>query len=143
MFPYTPPQARPYSVNVELANANRTHPWNAMISPLAPAFRPLVHPFYPGATAAIPEAAVTSPSWRVIAAPTIPQINAGASPLQIHKPASVKHLTCYFWAKNGTCKFSEENCLYAHRDTGKVAQGPLQVESGRRFLSKFPSSITS
>lgn len=147
MFHYTPPQARTYSVNVELPNANRTSPWNAMTPTLAPAFRPSVQPSYPGDKAAMPEGAVASPSWRVIATPQMPQVQSGASSLpvhpQAHKPASVKHLTCYFWAKNGACKFSEENCLYAHRDTGKIAQGPLQVELGCRFLSQRPHHLSS
>lgn len=29
---------------------------------------------------------------------------------------SVKHLTCFWWKEKGTCRYSEEDCLYAHRD---------------------------
>ena len=42
---------------------------------------------------------------------------------------SVKHLTCWYWSK-GHCRFTEENCLYAHRNTGKVAKAPKQATLG-------------
>jgi hypothetical protein len=32
---------------------------------------------------------------------------------------SVKHLTCFWWKEKGSCKYSDEECLYAHHDTGK------------------------
>lgn len=81
----------------------------------------------------MPETTALSQPWRLTAAANKAYAGTGVNPMQVPKPASVKHLTCYFWAKNGVCKFSEEDCLYAHHDTGKVAQGPLQVEQGRRF----------
>ncbi|KAL2043759.1 hypothetical protein N7G274_003278 [Stereocaulon virgatum] len=44
---------------------------------------------------------------------------------------SVKNLTCYFWLKHGKCKWTDEECLYAHYHTGKAASGPVQVEQGK------------
>ena len=41
-----------------------------------------------------------------------------------------KLLTCSYW-NTGYCKWSEEECLYSHRPTGKVASPPQQVEQGR------------
>lgn len=130
MLPYARPQPRTYCVEFEAANGHYTRPWNGST------FQPPTYPFHQGDATLMPGTAATSPSWRVTAAPNVSHVNTGVSPTQIPKPASVKHLTCYFWAKNGSCKFSDEDCLYAHRDTGKVAQGPLQVELGRRFISK-------
>ena len=46
------------------------------------------------------------------------------------KGQSMKHLTCYFWWENGHCKYSEEDCLYSHAETGRVAGPPTQVEPG-------------
>lgn len=46
---------------------------------------------------------------------------------------SVKNLTCYFWLKHGKCKWTDEECLYAHYHTGKAASGPVQVEQGSKF----------
>jgi hypothetical protein len=137
MMPYPPAQPRTCCVELDSTNSHRPPPWNAM----APGFQPpaSAYPFRQGATASRPETAATSQLWRVAtSAPQRPHVDSGVNPLQVPKPASVKHLTCYFWAKNGVCKFSEEDCLYAHRDTGKVAQGPLQVELGRRCLSNPP-----
>ena len=33
---------------------------------------------------------------------------------------SVKHLTCFWWKEKGTCRFSEEECLYAHHDVSQM-----------------------
>ena len=55
--------------------------------------------------------------------------NISFSPLE--KPRSMKHLTCFFWAQ-GHCKWEEDDCLYAHRQTGHVAGGPLRLERGRK-----------
>lgn len=72
-------------------------------------------------------------SWRVIAPPkSSERSHKTSSSTTTNSPPSVKHLTCYFWAKNGTCKWNDDECLYAHHDTGKVANGPLQVEPGRK-----------
>lgn len=38
-----------------------------------------------------------------------------------------KTLTCYFWAKDRKCNRSDEQCAYAHHDTGTVAQPPPQL----------------
>ncbi|MCJ1237362.1 hypothetical protein MMC14_005347 [Varicellaria rhodocarpa] len=43
---------------------------------------------------------------------------------------SVKHLTCYYWKKVGKCRFSEEECLYSHKNTGQLAEAPQKVEPG-------------
>lgn len=136
MLPFASPQPRNYCVKLEATAGHRTQPWTGVTHGLAPAFQPPVYPFHQGVTIAMPETTATSRPWRVTAAPNMPCASTGVSPTQVPKPASVKHLTCYFWAKNGACKFSEEDCLYAHHDTGKVAQGPLQVELGRRCLSR-------
>lgn len=132
MLPYTP-RRRNDCVQLEHATGHRTQPWNGATPDLSPAFQPPVHPFNQRMTIAMPETTAASQPWSLTAAANKAYASAGVSPMQVPKPASVKHLTCYFWAKNGVCKFSEENCLYAHHNTGKVAQGPLQVEQGRRF----------
>jgi hypothetical protein len=54
-------------------------------------------------------------------------------------PRSAKNHTCYFWAKGG-CKYSEEECLYAHRPTGKTANQPVRLEPGRKF--SCPNTLT-
>lgn len=133
MLPYARTQPQTYCVKYEATNGHHTQPWNGVT---APAFQPPTYPFHQDDTTLMPGTAATSRPWRVTATPNVSHVNTGVSPTQIPKPASVKHLTCYFWAKNGSCKFSEEDCLYTHRDTGKVAQGPLQVELGRRFISR-------
>ncbi|PGH08994.1 hypothetical protein AJ79_05789, partial [Helicocarpus griseus UAMH5409] len=43
---------------------------------------------------------------------------------------SVKHLTCWWWSEKGECRYSEQECLYAHHRTGKVADAPRQVKPG-------------
>lgn len=43
---------------------------------------------------------------------------------------SVKHLTCWWWYEKGQCRYSESECLYAHHDTGLVADAPRQVKPG-------------
>ncbi|EXJ92724.1 hypothetical protein A1O3_01276 [Capronia epimyces CBS 606.96] len=43
---------------------------------------------------------------------------------------SVKHLTCFWWWEKGECRFSEEDCLYAHHDTGHYTLAPRQVVPG-------------
>ncbi|KAI4140226.1 MAG: hypothetical protein L6R39_005893 [Caloplaca ligustica] len=37
-----------------------------------------------------------------------------------------KHLTCFYWAKNGSCRYSGEECAYAHYNTGIVANDPMR-----------------
>ena len=86
-------------------------------------------------TAAVkPSTPAAAQSWRVISPPMVPLSEVTSSPSKMTKPASVKHLTCFFWAKNGVCKFNEAECLYAHHNTGKIANGPLQVEPGRELI---------
>lgn len=52
-----------------------------------------------------------------------------ATPHPYGKP-SVKHLTCFWWKVKGDCRFSEADCLYAHHDTGLLADAPRQVTPG-------------
>ena len=40
-----------------------------------------------------------------------------------------KHLTCYYWAKNGSCRYSDEECAYAHYNTGIVAHDPMHNQT--------------
>lgn len=49
-----------------------------------------------------------------------------------HGKPSVKHLTCFWWKVKGDCRFTEEDCLYAHHDTGLLADAPRQVTPGGR-----------
>ena len=51
-------------------------------------------------------------------------------PIDVSQPNSVKHLTCWYWA-NGSCRLSENMCLYSHYDTGRVAEPPIQRHPGR------------
>ena len=49
-----------------------------------------------------------------------------------------KALTCYYWANYEKCKFDDAVCGYAHYDTGRVAEKPVQVEPGsKRFWILF------
>ncbi len=50
------------------------------------------------------------------------------------QPPSVKHLTCWYWANKG-CKLADDVCLYAHFDTGRLADPPVKVQRGREFPS--------
>ena len=47
-----------------------------------------------------------------------------------HGKPSVKHMTCFWWKEKGECRFSEEDCLYSHHDTGLYADPPRQVLPG-------------
>ncbi|KAJ9631045.1 hypothetical protein H2203_001573 [Taxawa tesnikishii (nom. ined.)] len=47
--------------------------------------------------------------------------SARPMPKNFHRP-----LTCYYWW-NGNCTKSDEECMYAHRDTGLVASAPIVV----------------
>ena len=53
--------------------------------------------------------------------PSIPRSDT-SSPLTMAGPRSrsVKHLTCFWWKEKGTCRYSDDECLYAHHDTGKL-----------------------
>ena len=46
---------------------------------------------------------------------------------------SVKHLTCWWWFEKGQCRYDEDDCLYAHHDTGMVADAPRQVKPGGMY----------
>ena len=62
------------------------------------------------------------------------------SPSQGSRP--MKHLTCYFWKVVGNCKYSEATCLYAHRDTGHIANAPILVEPGTFSLAYDSQAIS-
>ena len=53
---------------------------------------------------------------------------------------SVKHLTCYSWKSHGSCRKRAEDCPYAHHDTGRYAEQPMPLISGRKL---FVSSCSS
>ncbi|KAL9025470.1 MAG: hypothetical protein Q9196_005712 [Gyalolechia fulgens] len=40
-----------------------------------------------------------------------------------------KHLTCFYWAKNGACRYTDDECAYAHYNTGIVAHDPMHHQS--------------
>ncbi|KAI4163991.1 MAG: hypothetical protein LQ342_002488 [Letrouitia transgressa] len=50
-----------------------------------------------------------------------------------------KQLTCYYWAKNGSCRYSDNECSYAHYDTGTVADDPMRYEVEGRNTNHPPS----
>ncbi|KIV76870.1 hypothetical protein PV11_08721 [Exophiala sideris] len=43
---------------------------------------------------------------------------------------SVKHMTCFWWRNQGFCKKTDEECSYAHWDTGLYSDAPKQVNPG-------------
>lgn len=127
MNPYTPPRSRLSYTEQE----SGMQFWNRNSGPSETSFTPDYH-HHQSTTPTPAHKASNSQSWRVIAPPKSSERSHKTSPSTTNSPPSVKHLTCYFWAKNGTCKWNDEECLYAHHDTGKVANGPLQVEPGRK-----------
>ncbi|KAL9100395.1 MAG: hypothetical protein Q9187_009368 [Circinaria calcarea] len=71
---------------------------------------------------------------------SVPNYNGGDARKQgpLAKQAekrSVKHLTCYYWYKEGPCRWTEDQCAYAHVWTGKVAEKPVTLRQGRRSRS--------
>ena len=44
-----------------------------------------------------------------------------------------KSLTCYYWATQGACKHRNEDCIYAHYDTGNVARPPGAYKKSKTF----------
>jgi hypothetical protein len=73
--------------------------------------------------------------------PTSPK-HRRATPHPHGKP-SVKHLTCFWWKVKGDCRFSEEDCLYAHRETGLLADAPRQVVPGGEKICGFLCADTA
>lgn len=137
---YLPPQARLQASMSCTNDAQRVQMWNpARISPPAPVAS---SPYY-ARNAATPGPAqmMNTQSWRTISPPKPSFPGPKTSPSSSNSNNSVKHLTCYFWAKNGVCKWSDDDCLYAHYNTGKTASGPLQVEPGREFPCSFDPVI--
>lgn len=130
---YLPPQARLQASMSCTHDAPRVQIWNP--TSLSPPARVPPSPYYPrqAATPVPAQTALNAQSWRVISPPKPPISGPKTSPSSSNSIPSVKHLTCYFWAKNGVCKWSDDECLYAHHNTGKTANGPLQVEPGREF----------
>lgn len=137
---YLPPQARIQASMAYSDDAYRVQIWNPRKpSPPAP-----VNPSYYPRHAATPvpvQTAGNAESWRVISPPKPPFTGPKTSSSSSSSPPSVKHLTCYFWAKNGVCKWTDDECLYAHYNTGKTANGPLQVEPGREFPCNFHLAV--
>jgi hypothetical protein len=43
-------------------------------------------------------------------------------------------LTCFFWRTNGSCNKSDDDCAYAHYDTGFVADGPINLSGGKSSI---------
>ncbi|KAI9832793.1 MAG: hypothetical protein M1819_004013 [Sarea resinae] len=41
-----------------------------------------------------------------------------------------KPLTCYYWYTYGKCNKDDDECAYAHYDTGKYSNAPLRLEPG-------------
>jgi len=48
---------------------------------------------------------------------------------------SVRHLTCFWWKEKGHCRYGDEQCLYAHYDTGKYADPPRQLIPGQPAMA--------
>lgn len=46
---------------------------------------------------------------------------------RVHNPRSVKHMTCHWWATK-VCKYTEEECLYAHSVQKTVGDQPRKLE---------------
>ena len=72
--------------------------------------------------------------------PSSPKVRS-ATPHPYGKP-SVKHLTCFWWKVKGSCRFVEDDCLYAHRDTGLLADAPRQVAPGGEHRCMHLSAFT-
>ncbi|KAF2634800.1 hypothetical protein P280DRAFT_212227 [Massarina eburnea CBS 473.64] len=46
-----------------------------------------------------------------------------------------KPLTCFFWSNNGRCSKRDQDCAYAHWNTGHLAEPPITVAAGIGFGS--------
>ncbi|KAF2086506.1 hypothetical protein K490DRAFT_66700 [Saccharata proteae CBS 121410] len=53
-----------------------------------------------------------------------PQRGERVKPKNFAKP-----LTCFYWYHNGRCQKSDEDCYYAHYDTGNLASAPVALSS--------------
>ncbi|MCJ1450122.1 hypothetical protein MMC28_000451 [Mycoblastus sanguinarius] len=115
----TPPQDRQVLADEFLNSISTTHNMH-VTSRALPGYI-----YYNDSTGNLPTMPRSGDAWSRMPSP------ASATSPSTTYPPSMKMLTCYFWAKQGWCKWSSEQCLYAHYDTGKVANGPLQVELGR------------
>lgn len=43
-----------------------------------------------------------------------------------------KQFTCWWWKTQGSCRFTEDQCQFAHRDTGN----PINPPGGKKFLER-------
>ena len=50
-----------------------------------------------------------------------------------------KQLTCFYWAKQGSCRYTDDECGYAHYDTGAVANDPMHQQVAVNALDNTPS----
>jgi hypothetical protein len=67
---------------------------------------------------------------------TVAKENGHGQQVIISPPkGSVKHLTCYYWRTHGKCAKSDNDCLYAHHNTGLFADEPKKLEPGRKIAS--------
>ena len=105
------------------------------------------------ATGYFPQTYSSQRDWSLLESPTggiLPQTPAQqleSNPVNLldprvqsstSQPPSVKHLTCWYWANRG-CRLAGNVCLYAHFDTGRLADPPVQVQRGREFPFHHPS----
>ena len=42
-----------------------------------------------------------------------------------------KHITCYYWYTQGSCRHRDEDCMYAHYETSNVARPPGSYKTAR------------
>lgn len=47
-------------------------------------------------------------------------------------------VTCFFWHQNGLCNKRDEDCAYAHWDTGRLAAAPVHVSD-----CKYPTCMNA
>lgn len=85
--------------------------------------------------------------WHVPAGITSPSLNSNdhqslSSTYGERAPKDfAKPLTCFYWAHKGYCNKTDDECLYAHRMTGVVAEPPQRVAGGRKLTSSIPARL--
>lgn len=79
--------------------------------------------------------AFSTASGNAIQSPT-----QGAQPVSA-QPKSVRYLTCWYWAK-GHCRLADDQCLYSHFHTGKLAAAPVQLQPGLRAVAGRNATIS-
>lgn len=55
--------------------------------------------------------------------------------------AALKHITCYYWKLTGHCRKEEDECLYAHEDTGILALQPVRESQNRPWVNSLKDYI--